>query len=108
MDKRIARRSFTAAQVQLKDTVGFCFQGEILDISESGLLVQGDSHLDLSSWPVGTALQVSCVLPTGALAAKAEITRVNLKAGQVGLRWTHFQSPGARANLLAFVANGFL
>ena len=104
----MARRSFTAAQVQLKDSLGFCLQGELLDISESGLRVQGDSHLDLSSWPVGTQLQVSCVLPTGALSAKAEITRVTLKAGQVGLRWTHFQSPGDRSNLLAFVANGFL
>ncbi len=108
MDKRIARRSFASTLVQLKNPDGsHPLQGEMLDISESGLLIQLDPAAKIH-WPLGTLLKVSCALPTGPFYAQAEITRLDTKTSRAGLRWLEFQSPRDHKNLLALVTNGFM
>ncbi len=109
MDKRIARRSSLYTLVHFECPAWPAgLQGEILDISESGLLVQTDSRSEPGRWPLEQVLKVSCVLPTGSLSAQAQVMRADLKTGRIGLRWVRFQNTADQANLLAFVANGFL
>ncbi|OGW72443.1 MAG: hypothetical protein A2Y02_01345 [Omnitrophica bacterium GWA2_52_12] len=109
MDKRIARRSSLYTLVHFECPPWPAnLQGEILDISESGLLVQIDPRSGPGPWQLEQTLKVSCVLPTGSLCAQAQVMRADSKTGRVGLRWIHFQNAADRSNLLAFVANGFL
>jgi PilZ domain len=78
-------------------------RGSVADLSEGGIKVLCFPPPEITSLEVGQELQFTCVIPTGKISGSTEISRKDVLANTLGLRFTRVDGDNGLENLMVFL-----